>query len=460
MNALRRRFDRALPVAALVAALAAANLAAVKAPLRWDLTATGIYTIGPETRAVLKALPAPVDVVFFHDVRDRSMQDAKRLLEQYAAETPAFRLRSADPHREPGVARRYDVSYPGTAVFESGGRRLQVNGGSEIEFTNALIRVARSATRTLCFLDGHGEADPFSLEAQDHAEGLVGPGLGGQDNGFGRALMIHEREGMGMARASLETLGYRVRRIALAQGAEIPADCHVVAAAGPRQPLSRREADALGGWLERSGKLLVLLDGDDAGFARLFARYGIRVDAAPVIDPEQHYGTDESTPAVSRYERHKLTRNLPLTYFPGAVSLSLADGGDPEVRHVPFLQTSPQAFAKGKAAGTRTLGVLASRTRESADDGTALKKSELVVVGDSDFARNTHFATLGNGALLLNIVNYLSEQDDLSGIRPHTYELPQVTLSNGQMQFTFLLSAVLLPLIGFAGAMRAWLRRR
>lgn len=461
MSRTRRRWlDWALPCAALLGLAIAANLAAIRFPVRWDLTSAGVYSIGSETREALRVLKEPVEVVFFYDVRDRSMQDARRLLDQYAAETPLFRLRAADPIREPGLARRYGVSYAGTAVFESGGRRLQVNGGSEIEFTNSLIRVTRSESRTLCFLEGHGEADPFSLESQDHAEGLVGPGLGGQENGFGRALMIHEREGMGMARASLETLGYRVQTLSLLQQTEVPAGCHVVLIAGPRQKLLGREAEALGRWLDRSGKLAVLLDQGDAGLGRLFARYGIRVDAGQVIDPQRHYGTDESTPAVSQYERHKLSRDLPLTYFPGAVSISMSEDGDAAIRHVPFLQTSRAAFAKGTEPGLRTLGVLASYSRKASDDEEAQRKSELIVIGDSDFARNTHFATLGNGALLLNIVNYLSEQEDLSGIRPRNYELPQVTLTNGQMRFTFLLSTVLLPLLGFAGALRAWLRRR
>lgn len=449
-----RRFGWALPLVAVAALAVAANLAALKAPLRWDLTAAGVYSIGPETEAVLKGLTRPVGVVFFHDVRDRSMQDARRLLDQYAAASPMFRVRAADPIHEPGLARRYGVSYAGTAVFESGGRRVQVNGGSEIEFTNALIRVTRAASATLCFLSGHGEADPFSREAQDHAEGLAGPGLGAQDNGFGRALVIHERDGLGMARGSLETLGYRVRSLSLLQEAEVPRECRVVLAAGPRDALLPREEGALGRWLDADGKLVLLLDRDDAGLGRLLRRYGVQVERGGVVDPERHYGTDASTPAVSDYERHALTRNLPLTYFPGAVAFTQAPDGDPQVRHVPFLQTSRAAFAPGAPPGQRTLGVLASRPR---DDGG---KSELVVVGDSDFARNTHFATLGNGALLLNIVNYLAGQDDLAGIRPRTYELPQVTLTNDQMRFTFLASAVLLPLVGVGGALRAWARRR
>lgn len=461
MSRTRRRWtDWALPCAAVLGLAVAANLATLRFPLRWDLTAAGVYSIGSETREVLESLTEPVDVVFFYDVRDRSMQDARRLLDQYAAATPLFRLRAADPVHEPGLARRHGVAYAGTAVFESGGRRLQVNGGSEIEFTNTLIRVTRSASRTLCFLEGHGEADPFSLESQDHAEGLVGPGLGGQDNGFGRALVIHEREGMGMARASLETLGYGVRTLSLVQLGEVPADCHVVLLAGPRRRLLPREVEALGRWLDRAGKLAVFLDQGDAGLGRLLARYGVRVDAGQVVDPESHYGTDASTPAVSRYERHKLTRKLPLTFFPGAASLSMTAGAEGAVRYVPFLQTSRFARTGDGAPGLRTLGVLASRSREAPAEKGAARKSELIVVGDSDFARNSHFAILGNGTLLLNIVNYLAEQEDLSGIRPRNYELPQVTLTNGQMGFTFLLSGVLLPLLGLAGALRAWVRRR
>src|SRR5207245_166764 len=71
-------------------------------------------------------------------------------------------------------ARRLGVQFAGTAVMESEGRKLQVSGDSETDIANGILRVSRDATQLVCFLAGHGEADPFSLESHDHMEGAPG----------------------------------------------------------------------------------------------------------------------------------------------------------------------------------------------------------------------------------------------------------------------------------------------
>ena len=43
---------------------------------------------------------------------------------------------------------------------------------------------------------------------------------------------------------------------------------------------------------------------------------------------------------------------------------------------------------------------------------------ELLLVGDGDFASNSFFHILGNGALFLNGVSYLAEQEQLIDITP------------------------------------------
>ena len=87
----RRWMNRAalvLPALALVAAAAAINLWAVAHPVRIDLTSGGVYSIGPQTHQVLKALREPVQVTFFYDLRSKEMSDARALLKQYAALSP------------------------------------------------------------------------------------------------------------------------------------------------------------------------------------------------------------------------------------------------------------------------------------------------------------------------------------------------------------------------------------
>jgi hypothetical protein len=105
----------------------------------------------------------------------------------------------------PAQARMLGVNFAGTAVLESEGRRLQVNSSSETDIANGILRVSQAATQTVCFLDGHGEPDPFSLESHDHQEGAPGHPRPGSSTCCTSA--------MGMAKArTLETLNYKVER--------------------------------------------------------------------------------------------------------------------------------------------------------------------------------------------------------------------------------------------------------
>jgi len=65
---------------------------------------------------------------------------------------------------------------------------------------------------------------------------------------------------------------------------------------------------------------------------------------------------------------------------------------------------------------------------------------------------------LGNGALFLNGISYLAEQDRLLDITPRNYELPRLQMTNGQMRATFVLSTLVLPALALGLAL--WLRWR
>ena len=451
-----------LPALALGVAAVAVNQWALDHPKRWDLTSAGVYSIGPQTRRVLNELQQPVAVTFFYDLRSKEMNDARALLEQYAAQNRAFTVRSFDPALAPAEARRQQVQFAGTAVFESKGRRVVVNGGSEADFTNGLIRVTATGDQSVCFTDGHVEADPQSLKSHDHFEGDMGSGH--SHSSGGRTLVVHERHGMGMARDALQTLGYGVRVVSLVAGPNALAGCTVVVIAGPQQAFVAAEVTQLQAYAAGGGRLIALVDPFvDSGLAALFADFGVKLERRLVLDDKSHYWTDPATPAVSSYPRHKITRNLPLTFFPGAASLAPLPGKrGGEVRLTPLVQTGDEARsepippATGKPdIGLQTLAVLSSKKLDAAD-----KRAELVLVGDVDFATNSFFHVLGNGALFLNAVSYLADQQRLIDITPRQYELPRVQLTNGQMRATFLLSTVLLPLSALALSVFVWWRRR
>jgi ABC-type uncharacterized transport system involved in gliding motility auxiliary subunit len=482
-----RRGEVLLSTAGLVGVLLVLAYLAARVPARFDLTEGGRYSLSDATVAMLRRLDRPVHVVFFHDPM---MRETVELYELIARQSDRVTVEFHDPMLSPAQARLLGVQFAGTTVLTSEGRRLQVHGSSETDIANGILRVSRSATQRLCFLDGHREADPFSLESHDHLEGAPG-----HSHGLGAQFVLHERHGMAKARHALETLNYRVEKVALLHGGTGPlTGCAVLVVAGPKVPLLPPEVAAVRAYLAGGGHGLFLLDPFvTTGLEPVLAEFGIVVDETIVIDEASHFWADPSSPAVSDYNRHQVTRDLPLTFFPGARSLSPTPERVAGTAVIPLVNSSRRSwgqrnteraeFVAGRdAPGPHTLMVLAVRrpvTPETADllrlaaegrtgaagtgegDGApAENRSRVAVVGDSDFATNSFFHIMGNGTLFLNTINFLAAQENLIGIPPRTHDLPRVNLTNRQMKATFFLSVLLVPaLLAVAGTVVWWKQR-
>jgi ABC-type uncharacterized transport system involved in gliding motility auxiliary subunit len=451
----RRRGEIALATLGAIGILVALAHLSVRYPFRFDLTSEGRYSLSAPTITMLKRLDKPVRIVFFHDPM---MREAVELYQLIARQNTLIRVEFYDPMINPAQARMLGVNFAGTAVFESQGRRLQVNGDSETDIANGILRVSQGATQRVCFLDGHGEPDPFSLESHDHLEGAVG-----HSHGLGVKYVLHERHGMAKARHALETVNYSVEKVLLLQRANALTGCAVLVVAGPKIALLPPEIEAVRAYLAGGGHALFMLDPFvRTGLEPVLREYGIVVDDDIVIDEASHFWADVSAPAVSDYNRHQITRDLPLTFFPGARSLSPTPQRVPGTSVVPLVNSSRNSwgqanqervgFVKGRdLAGPQTLMVVALRR------GGDSPRSRIAVVGDSDFATNSFFHIMGNGTLFLNTVNYLAAQENLIGIQPRTADLPRVNLTNRQMKGTFFLSVVLVPaLLAVVGTAVWW----
>jgi ABC-type uncharacterized transport system involved in gliding motility auxiliary subunit len=475
-----RRGEIALHTAGVVGVLIALAHLTARHPLRFDLTETGQHSLSEPTVAALQRLERPVHVVFFHDPMMREAVERYQLM---ARVTPRLTVEFHDPMLNPAQARLFGVQFAGTAVMESEGRRLQVHGSSETDIANGILRISRSSTQRLCFLDGHGEADPFSLESHDHLEGAAG-----HSHGLGAQYVLHERHGMAKARHALETLNYGVEKVSLLRGDAAPlAGCAVLVVAGPKVPLLPAEVAAVRAYLAGGGHGYFMLD----PFVRtelepVLREYGVVVDDTIVIDEASHFWADVSAPAVSDYNRHQITRDLPLTFFPGARSLSPTPERVPGTSVVPLVNTSKRSWGQINRVrvevsrdpdmrGPRTLMVVALRrpvepsTAEvtglgpepraaAADEVT--QRSRVAVVGDSDFATNSFFHIMGNGTLFLNTINYLAAQESLIGLAPRTHDLPRVNLTNRQMKATFFISVILVPALLAAVGTAVWWKQR
>ena len=234
--ARRRRAEIALATLGIVGIIVALAYLSLRYSFRFDLTSQGLYSLSAPTVTMLKRIDKPVHIAFFHDPM---MRETVELYDLIARQNKLVTVEFYDPMINPAQARMLGVNFAGTAVLESQGRRLQVNGGSESDIANGILRVSRGATQLVCFLDGHGEPDPFSLESHDHQEGAPG-----HTHGLGAKYVLHERHGMAKARHALETVNYTVEKVLLLQRGDALARCAVLVVGGPKIPLLPREIEA------------------------------------------------------------------------------------------------------------------------------------------------------------------------------------------------------------------------
>lgn len=480
----RRRGEIVFTTLGVVGVLIALGYLSARYPLRFDLTEARLYSLSGQTDTMLQRLEKPVHIVFFHD---RLMRKTVELYELFAASSPQVTVEFHDPTLNPAQARMLGVQFAGTAVMQSGERRLQVNGDTETHIANGILRVTQGAKQRVCFLGGHMEADPFSKEAHDHLEGSAD-----HQHGLGAKYVLHERHGLAKARHALENFNYEVTAVSLVQGGDVLDNCVLLVLAGPKVALLPRELATLRAYLAAGGNAFFMIDPFvQTGLEPILLEFGVVLDETIVIDDASHFWADASAPAVTSYSRHEVTRDLPLTFYPGARSLSPTFERVPGTSVWPIVNSSKSSYGEtdpDRAAfdeardlsGPATLMVIAvkrpatttvtdrvlvgaevSDASDAADAaGGFTGRSRIAVIGDSDFATNSFFHFLGNGNLFLNTVNYLAAQEDLIGIEPRSYDLPRLSVTNRQMKATFILAVMLVPALLALAGVAVWWRQR
>ena len=460
----------------VVAIVVALNYVLARQNQRWDLTEGGQYSLSDQTRQVLDTLAAPVRILVF--AREPDFPRFQDRLEGYAYRSSRVTIDYIDADRQPMLARQYDVQTYGTIVFEYEDRVERVDSDAEQELTNALIKVVEGAQQTVYFLEGHGE--------KTHADS--------------------NRDGYSTVSAALELDNFEVDSLVLAQQGAIPDDATVVVAAGPQTDLLPGEIDALGAYLDRGGKLLLLLDppvtGDEPapeGLLGLVRAWGIEVGTDVVVDASgvgQLFGADASVPVAANYPFHPITERFNLlTAYPLARSVSAA-AGRPDGRIAQsFIETGPQSWQEadidslvtgqveldeesGDRPGPVAIGMAVSAPAPApadAPDGAgeageeddaaqgspadapdgesdpeggddpAPPETRLAVIGDSDFASNAVVGIQGNRDMFLNTVNWLAQQENLISIRAREPEDRRLTLTASAQRRIFWLSVLLLP---------------
>ena len=456
----------ATSVVVVLAVLVAINYIAGKQNKRWDLTTNKQFSLSDQSRNVLQKLDSPLKITIFARELDFGRYQDK--LKEYEYLSKKVSTEYVDPDKKPAVAQQNNIQQYGTILFQYKGRSERVTSDAEQDITNGIIKTVSGQQRKVYFTQGHGEKDTGSSE----------------------------RDGYNTIATALGRENYGVEKIVLAQQGSVPDDASVVVVAGPRIDFFPPEVDAVKKFLDKGGKLFLELDppekADSAPLANLIALahdWGIQAGNNIVVDASgmgRLIGTDASVPVAANYPSHAITQRFTfLTAYPLAREASPISGGVNGRIAQPFVETSPRSWAeadikglltsgqvsldenKGDKKGPITIGSAVSAPLANApapkpgDDPNAPKpETRVVVLGDSDFASNGVLGIQGNRDLFMNIVGWLSQQENLISIRPKEPDDRRITMTSTVQTNIQLLALLVIPGVVFASGVYTWWRRR
>jgi ABC-2 type transport system permease protein len=448
-------------VAAAVALAGLANVALYRHDAHFDATVSGRYTPPPELQMIARSLQHDVVLTYFYNSKDDDAYAAKQVLAVVARRNPHLRIRTLDLDTELVAAREYGVKLYNTAVVEAEGRRTQIENTVDLrQMAYAMERVLQRRTQMVCFVTGHGEHYAPGHVHYSHVETLGGDQPGRSD------VIEAPPDGLDRLKLALETIGYSDRAIEPATLPAIPEDCAVVADFGASTAYTPAEAQALRNYLSHGGRVLLAYDPRfpvAPELASLLAGVGLAIEDGIVVDPTNHYGTDQEEAAVPYYPPHPITEEVALTVFPGARPIRL-HGPVAGVTAVKLIATSKDSYVRPLDASVHTGHEVGPQLLAAAVEGTWPAPGgaafRVVLVGNSSFAANAFFPYASNGDLVVSMIRWLADDTATPLLKPEAYSLPEMRLTHRQMQVTFLLVEVLLPLSVMAFGVFVWWRRR
>lgn len=481
-------------IAVVAGIIVAVNYLSDRHNRRWDLTATQQFTLSEQAVNVLSNLDRDLKIVVFNR-RDQA-QDALDLLDQFRYHSDRITMEVIDQEAEPARAAVYRTSTEanipfGTVIIDSGDKVERVTVATEQDVINGIIRVIKEGTKKIYFIEGHGEKN-----VEDTATGLS------------------------IIKTKLEESNYEVAKFHPLESMQegrilIPSDAAALAVVGPQRDYLPAEVDMLREYLNGGGKVLFLLDPENQGekpnLVAMLRDFGVRLGDDVVIDASgvgQLFGFGPEVPLVASYSMHAITEkfgNVP-TVYPFVRSVEEADSPPEGVSVTTLVSSSDNSWAEtdfdmlaegqvspdeGEKTGPISLAVAVTvdveqpaETAEAGEDGEGSagsseeaaeseaasaeeatpegpQEGRAVVVGDSDFVSDALAgAPVANLDLFLNMVNWISQDEDLISIRPREPEDRRIFMNQQQQKNVAYLSLLFLPaLVLITGTIVWWGRR-
>ena len=316
-------------------------------------------------------------------------------------------------------------------------------------------------------------------------------GHGERDTASTRARRLQRRSPTALGREN-----YMVEKLVLAQAGSVPDDAAVVVVAGPKTDFFPPEIDALKKYLDKAGKLLLQIDPPDkadspplSNLIALAHEWGMEVGNDIVVDASgmgRLIGTDASVARRRHLWLASDHRELQLRDGVSAGALGHAGDGRRQRTHRAALCANQPAKLGGsrhqghaghrqsvarrderRQEGARSRSRPPHRRRQhrlrrprpSRSRPIPRRRNRKRVWRSSAIRTSPPTPALGiqgNRDLFMNILGWLSQQENLIAIRPKNPEDRRITLTDTQQRNIIWLSLLVIPACIFGTGVYSW----
>ncbi len=423
------------------------NYLAYKNPKSIDLSYLKLNSLTEKSESIVKAIPGKLKFIVFSRKSERRL--ISPILDLYHFAKNDTEIQYVDVEIEPVLVSQYGITKSPQVVVEYQGRREYVSNNSELNYTNALIKIGRKDNPTIYFTTGHGE------------------------------LSLSDTKATGVSRLveGLNKSSYQVKEIDLKTVDRIPDDMSSLVILGPRSGFSEHELKLINAQLYKKGKILVAIDPDVrgdkvSGLRDLLKKHGVMIHNDLVIDTISNIsGSNGTVPLIKTFDKeHVISKELTTpVFFPLVASIEKSKEYKGNMISLAETTTFPASWAEGTLAEVLAGKVTYNEGRDRKGPITVAavfetvkkegSRAKLVVFGNSTFVRNQYSKYTGNFVLFANAISWLSNDGQLSSFNlPFGKEEP-VFISGPQLGVIFYTVVIFVPLILFGMAI-FWYRRR
>ena len=429
-----------------------------------DVSSSKLYTIGDETKKVLKALDK--DVTIYQIAQSGSEDDTiSNLLKRYKDESKHIKVEVKDPVVNPKFASEYTTD------------DLAVN---------SLIVVCGDRNKVISYNDMYSTSVDYNTWQQTttgfDGEGQITGAIGyvtSEDLPIMYTLSGHGEKDLDSSfKEDIQKANIDIKELNLLTEGKVPDDADCLMIVSPTSDISEDEKTEILDYLEAGGKAMIFSDytqDDLPNFDAVLANYGVKRAEGIVFEGDsQHYGMQMPyylVPTVNSTDASSETASAgSYVLAPYAQGIQKTDDVRDTVTIDSILTTSDQAYSKtnmqssqiekedGDVDGPFDLGITIT---EKLDDD---KETQIVYYSTANLMESqvNQMVSGGNEKLLLESLSWMTSTDESSSVSISSKSLQSasLTVTDYDAAFWKICTIGLIPGVFLVAGFLIWLRRR